>query len=122
MKEIRHAMGWYAAAIIALLLPTTACAARYPDGKGDVGTVSVTGVRTRLTSYDWGVIPPKLLDGGGSGGSEIGNKGNPDGKKNPKKDDCNKAGNPIIYSTGNKIELDLENSGRIDYSAVQSVH
>ncbi|MBS0575662.1 MAG: RHS repeat protein, partial [Proteobacteria bacterium] len=54
------------------------------------------------------MIPPKLLDGGGSGGSEIGNKGNPDGKKNPKKDDCNKAGNPIIYSTGNKIEPETD--------------
>ncbi len=51
---------------------------------------------------------PKLVDGGGGrGGGAIGNRGNPDGKKDAsEKKPC--AGNPIIYATGNKIEPETD--------------
>jgi RHS repeat-associated protein len=46
--------------------------------------------------------------GSGGGGPEKGNPGEPNGKKDPKKDCVNASGNPIIYSTGNKIEPETD--------------
>lgn len=55
----------------------------------------------------------KLMDGGGGGGAEVGNRGNSDGNKDSRDDPCHKKGNPIVYSTGNKIEpeVDFESKG-----------
>ncbi|MBS0455918.1 MAG: hypothetical protein JSS44_01120 [Proteobacteria bacterium] len=62
-----------------------------------------------MPSYDYTRSSYRTeMDSGGGGGGEIGNRGNPDGKKDPKNDPCNKAGNPIIYSTGNKIEPETD--------------
>lgn len=62
----------------------------------------------------------KLQDGGGGPGVGIGNRGDHDGKKDPKEDPCHTAGNPIVYSTGNKIEpeTDFESRG----AAALSLH
>ncbi|MBS0575786.1 MAG: glucosaminidase domain-containing protein [Proteobacteria bacterium] len=75
-------------------------------GSGPVTCDPVEWIRT-------GAGVQKLMDGGGGGAGEVGNKGNADGKKDPKKDPCNTKGNPIVYSTGNKIEpeTDFESKG-----------
>lgn len=69
--------------------------------RGAPGVITYSNVRTQL---DGG--------GGGPGGFER-NEGQQDKQEDPKDDPCNKKGNPIIFSTGNKIEpeMDFSTSG-----------